>query len=640
MIVNVAKIELHSWQSKAIASYLKAQKRIYSTVACPGSGKSLFALLVAKKLYRRKEINSVVVIVHTAFLRFQWQKIATAMGFSLSESIGKNCFTVLTHQQYASNEKLREEIVDWTKKGKLLLVSDEHHHLADGKTWGRAMLETFSDSQRILILSGTLFRHDDGVIPFVKYDTEGVSLVDYEYGYEEALKDGVVSPIYFPVYGGKTEWQHGTEGSIASFGDSMSAIALSRQLNTAIQSDGWLKVVVEESVQRLKTIQQSHPAAAGLFIARDLEHSRYCAQLLKSVTGKEPILAVSDEPQAHSSIEEFAKDRSNNDWIVTIRMLAEGVDIPRLRVGVFASNITTELFFRQLVGRLIRVGDRGCRTKNYLYLPAHPLLLQYARSFAQERKHVLDSYKSERQKTTYKEPELFVPIGASAFSLPTIVPNTEGEHIDKNFYLSRLDRIIAEATALKVELGAFMEEIDGCQPFALIDKDKEVSISFTEDKKVHSLLMAVAKHQQIEGLSLEQLLVLCSLKSRELTENICHLQLHGLVKELKLSPLAFEKYPNLKNTAIATKEELIGFWLPKLSSYEQSLLSALLVLNRSVSLRDIANSLSVSVATLSKKHYQNARNNLIRLRLVTETKKGSYKLYRINPLFDASPISY
>ena len=43
-------------------------------------------------------------------------------------------------------------------------------------------------------------------------------------------------------------------------------------------------------------------------------------------------------------------------------MVSEGVDIPRLRVGVFATTTTTELFFRQAVGRLVR-WTPGVRTR-------------------------------------------------------------------------------------------------------------------------------------------------------------------------------------------------------------------------------------------------------------------------------------
>lgn len=43
--------------------------------------------------------------------------------------------------------------------------------------------------------------------------------------------------------------------------------------------------------------------------------------------------------------------------LINPRMVSEGVDIPRLRVGIYATNITKELTFRQIIGRVVRRQD-------------------------------------------------------------------------------------------------------------------------------------------------------------------------------------------------------------------------------------------------------------------------------------------
>lgn len=450
---------LYSWQAEAKQYYLKSTKRVFSCVACPGAGKTHFALSLVQYLQASATIDAAIITVHSKALKFQWLTVASTIGLNFSSNLrGLEKGTVLTHQQYTQNENLIEQILAICKQKKILLISDEHHHLSDNRIWGEAMAKAFVSSKKVLLLSGTLFRHDDGIIPFVTYDENGVSQPDYEYSYKRALSDRVVAPIFFPVYGGKAQWRYGTEGSIASFGDELSLIGKNRQLVTAVTSFDWLNAVLSEAVERLLLLRKSHPAAAGLLIAKDTEHARYLAGLLENITGNPPVLAISDEPQAHQQIEDFGKEESGDCWLVAIKMVSEGIDIPRLRVGIFATNITTELFFRQLVGRLIRI-SKNCSwaSPNYLYLPGHTLLIDYARNYAQERSHILnlENWLERGRIDLLKERELFEPLSAKASVLETIsavpaVGETALEQLERS--LLKLDFILDETTALKEEL--------------------------------------------------------------------------------------------------------------------------------------------------------------------------------------------
>jgi len=71
-------------------------------------------------------------------------------------------------------------------------------------------------------------------------------------------------------------------------------------------------------------------------------------------------------------------------------MVSEGVDIPRLRVGVYATAARTELFFRQVVGRFIRTTPGPRRQMSYLLMPADPRLKALAHEIELERRHALD----------------------------------------------------------------------------------------------------------------------------------------------------------------------------------------------------------------------------------------------------------
>ena len=97
---------------------------------------------------------------------------------------------------------------------------------------------------------------------------------------------------------------------------------------------------------------------------------------------------ISDEPGASRRIAEFAS--SDRRWLVSVLMVSEGVDIPRLRVGVYATAARTELFFRQVVGRFIRATPQPRRQMSYLLMPADPRLKALAREIELERRHALD----------------------------------------------------------------------------------------------------------------------------------------------------------------------------------------------------------------------------------------------------------
>jgi superfamily II DNA or RNA helicase len=147
--------------------------------------------------------------------------------------------------------------------------------------------------------------------------------------------------------------------------------------------------VLRDGDARLSEVRaDGHPDAGGLVIASDQDHARAIAARLESVAGERPELVMSDEPGASRRIADFAA--SDRRWLVSVLMVSEGVDIPRLRVGVYATAARTELFFRQVVGRFIRTTPRPRHQMSYLLMPADPRLKALAREIELERRHALD----------------------------------------------------------------------------------------------------------------------------------------------------------------------------------------------------------------------------------------------------------
>ena len=291
---------------------------------------------------------------------------------------------VTTYQQVATSAPVLRGLAR-----NAFVIFDELHHAADDRAWGGAVRQAFEQAARRLALSGTPFRSDVQAIPFVRYaDDEAVA--DYEYGYADALRDGgVVRPVYFPRIDGMMEWS-APDGSVHahSFEDALDATRASQRLRTAYSLEGeWLPHVLRQAHEQLLAIRKPQPGAGGLVIATDQDHARGIAQILQSRLGIRAVVATSDDPEASARISRFAA--GSDPWIVAVRMVSEGVDIPRLRVGVFATTTTTELFFRQAVGRLVRWTPGTTGQKSFLFIPDEPRLRARAFAIAEQRRHCL-----------------------------------------------------------------------------------------------------------------------------------------------------------------------------------------------------------------------------------------------------------
>jgi len=361
-------------------------------VATPGAGKTTFALTAVQRALMRGLARRFVVVVPTQHLKAQWASAAepfllhvdpdwsAAAGALPSDVHG----VAVTYQQVAANPQALRRMV-----GRAMVILDEIHHAGDSRAWGDAVRTAFEPAVRRLCLSGTPFRSDQSAIPFVSYEGELAS-ADFEYGYGDALTDrAVVRPVYFPRIGGHMEWA--APGGIeyaATFEDPLTRELANQRLRTALSAEGdWLPAVLEQANAQLQHLRARDPHAGGLVIAMDQEHARAIAALMHERLGTAPVVATSDAPDASRKISAFAT--GTVPWIVAVRMVSEGVDVPRLRVGVYATNTVTDLFFRQAVGRLVRwVAGLGRQTA-YMFIPDDKRLRAFATGIAEQRRHSL-----------------------------------------------------------------------------------------------------------------------------------------------------------------------------------------------------------------------------------------------------------
>jgi superfamily II DNA or RNA helicase len=387
---------LRAWQSEAIGRYFEAAPRDFLTVATPGAGKTTFALTIAAELLGRRIVDRVTVVAPTEHLKTQWAEAAERVGIPIDPTYsgGKGRTSkdfvgvAVTYAGVATNP-LAHRIR--TERFKTLVILDEVHHAGDALSWGDGVREAFEPAHRRLALTGTPFRSDVNPIPFVTYapDTDGVprSVADFTYGYGHALRDHVVRPVLFWAYGGDLQWRTraGDEVS-ARLGEPLTKDMAAHALRTALDPGGsWIGAVMEAADRRLSEVRKKIPDAGGLVIATDQDSARAYAALLRAIAGEKPTVVLSDEKAASRNIAKFSAGDSR--WMVAVRMVSEGVDVPRLAVGVYATTTSTPLFFAQAVGRFVRARTRGETAS--IFLPSHPSLLGFAGELELERDHVL-----------------------------------------------------------------------------------------------------------------------------------------------------------------------------------------------------------------------------------------------------------
>ncbi|GFG52736.1 hypothetical protein CQY20_01790 [Mycolicibacterium agri] len=396
---------LRSWQRRALVRYLAAKPRDFLAVATPGSGKTTFALRVAGELLADGVVEQITVVVPTEHLKTQWALAAARHGIALDPKFSNSAAhtsseyhgVVVTYAQVASHPT-RHRVR--TENRRTLVVFDEIHHGGDAKTWGEAIREAFDDATRRLALTGTPFRSDDAPIPFVTYapDADGLmrSQADHTYGYADALADGVVRPVVFLAYSGEARWRTSAgEEHAARLGEPLNAEQTARAWRTVLDAKGeWIPAVLQAADKRLTQLRNGGvPDAGAMVIASDQKAARAYAAVLTRITGETPTVVLSDDPGSSARIAEYSAGTSR--WLVAVRMVSEGVDVPRLTVGVYATSASTPLFFAQAIGRFVRARRPGEIAS--IFLPSVPTLLDLASQLEAQRDHVLGKPHRESQ---------------------------------------------------------------------------------------------------------------------------------------------------------------------------------------------------------------------------------------------------
>jgi len=389
---------LRVWQSEAIKAYLQVPRQDFMVTATPGAGKTTFALTLARYLLTERKIDRIIVIVPTDHLRTQWGQAAKRAGLLLDPTLSNSEILakeydgyIATYAQVASHPILHERRTE--SPHRTLVIFDEIHHAGDGLSWGEAIRQAFHSAAKRLSLTGTPFRTSlIEQIPFIKYEEDGEgflrSVSDYTYGYTHALTDNVVRPVLFAAYSGVARWRNSLGDLLAaSLSDTLTQEDEQAAWKTVLNPNGqWVPQVMKAAVERLEEIRSGGMSdAACLILASDQESAKAYAFVLKSIIGYMPVVVLSEDPKASDKISAFTN--GSEKYIVAVRMVSEGVDIPRAAVLVWLTAYRTPLFFAQAVGRVVR--SRQPKEAATVFLPAVRPLLALAAEIEIEREHVL-----------------------------------------------------------------------------------------------------------------------------------------------------------------------------------------------------------------------------------------------------------
>ena len=425
-VIKLSNIKLRPWQSEAAEKtlnwFLNVKKdKHFLTNAAPACGKTIYASYTAAKLIEKNEIDRVIVIAPTKEVVRKWGEefyfvTKRHMTKVTSSDLDIQDFGVDLCATWAAVEGLLEAFQQVCSSSRTLVICDEHHHAALQAAWGNGAHGAFSLAKYVIILTGTPVRSDGNATVWLSQSENGIinhpEEGTYTITYGEAVDLGYCRPTTFHRHEGnfKVTLDDGTEANVSgeagqNISDNLKRIGgIDKALefyNLACKipylSDGvtpdrnsYQRSMLEEGVRALDKTQLRMPHAGGLVIAPNIDVAEYMADLLEELTEEKPILVHSKLPNAETKISAYRN--SNKNWIVSVNMISEGVDIRRLRVLVYLPYAQTELAFRQAMGRVVRSDGDEDDSSAYVVMPNTQVFDRYAKRIEKEMSPRMRNY--------------------------------------------------------------------------------------------------------------------------------------------------------------------------------------------------------------------------------------------------------
>jgi superfamily II DNA or RNA helicase len=373
-------MNLRVWQRECIeqaVSQYKAGQPHFLCLATPGAGKTLMASILAKRLISENLIDLVVCITPSLIVsddfRFELEK---QLGKKLDGKLG-SIGRCLTYQSMLLED-------DWWSlfnEHRVFVIFDEIHHCSgsdifNANAWGQKIISDIKGKATFtLALTGTPWRSDNVPIALSHYTGSGLVQCDYRYGLARAITDNVCrTPNITLIDNDRISITE--SGSIKSFSSFKTLLKESDcSYQSLIESEALIEYMLKQADEKLNILRLSDDRAGGLIVASSVSHAKSIHTVLTNRLGEKASIVTYLETNAVSLIKQFKA--SNTKWIISVGMISEGTNIPRLKVCCYLTRVKTELYFRQVLGRVLRTNGMNS-DKGYFYMPSEPTLAEYA----------------------------------------------------------------------------------------------------------------------------------------------------------------------------------------------------------------------------------------------------------------------
>ncbi|MDK9685467.1 DEAD/DEAH box helicase [Pseudoalteromonas shioyasakiensis] len=148
-----------------------------------------------------------------------------------------------------------------------------------------------------------------------------------------------------------------------------------------VQNEIVIEQILIKANFQLERLRAFNVDSAGLIVASSISHAWQIHAILRKILGDDALVVTSDNDKPSEAIRQFRK--ANDKWVISVGMISEGTNIPRLQVCCLLTNVTTELYFRQILGRILRVTDRP-NQEAIMLMPAEPLFMEFAKNIIQD----------------------------------------------------------------------------------------------------------------------------------------------------------------------------------------------------------------------------------------------------------------
>ncbi|EMW9162704.1 DEAD/DEAH box helicase family protein [Vibrio cholerae] len=379
---------LRKWQSDCIEAAInkyQSSSKHFLTQATPGSGKTIMSAYLSKHLVNADMVDLILCFSPSVNVA---NGFATTFAGVLQCSFNGKLGSLGTSLTYQAIQYLEDSFWETISKYRVLVIFDEIHHcsgetLAEANAWGeQIILKVQNAATYTLALTGTPWRSDCLPISLSSYsDPEGRIICDYQYTLKQAITDNVCrKPKLVLVDNEQLKYTSIDESKSYS---SIQAMFKEQKINysSILQDKDALTYILGLSVDKLHSIRSSNHNSAGLIVAASVAHARQIQVILNEQLKQPSVLVSYQDPDAQNIIESFK--RENSPWIISIGMISEGTDIPRLQVCCHLSNVRTELYFRQVLGRILRITD-GNNQEAWLYTFAEASLVKFSEEIEQD----------------------------------------------------------------------------------------------------------------------------------------------------------------------------------------------------------------------------------------------------------------